>query len=203
MSSSRASWPSPWPLGLAVAVLLAAGGAWGQTTWTKYEGNPVLERGAPGEWDEGLVDHLEVLFDGVTYHMWYNGGLVLHQNDIGYATAPLPFPAAPLLLNGGRFMVESTWWTTAWETGSGAPYPITADSGAFTFFDPANIEVLVKVLDGCAINQSYWVFVAGLTDLWVGLTVTDTETLETKIYSNTAGVPFAPVLDTDAFALCE
>ena len=46
MGSSRASSPALRPLALAVAVLLAAGGAWGQTTWTKYEFNPVLERGA-------------------------------------------------------------------------------------------------------------------------------------------------------------
>jgi predicted GH43/DUF377 family glycosyl hydrolase len=444
MVRSRFANSSNWPFGVAVAALLAAGAAWGQTEWTKYEGNPVLERGAPGEWDEGLVDHLEVLFDGVTYHMWYNGGQVEHQTDIGYAispdgvtwtkypgnpvlrrgdagtwdsgsmqpgavvwdgaafhmwyaagavpggagawptgyatspdgvtwtkhpgnpvlpvgsagswdsggavitavlaeggsyrawywgyqtvgwsamgyatspdgvtwtkhlgnpvleprvsqwdselgfpsvvsaggvfhmwytsgmylttarighavsvdgihwarqpsspvlvegeagdfdelgvgcprvlligdtahmffigidgdgvlsygsaSAPLPFPQPPLLLNDGRFRVESTWWTTDLETGTGDPYPLTADSGAFIFFDPANIELLVKILDGCAINQRYWVFVAGLTDVGVGLTVTDTETGERKTYSNTAGVPFEPILDTDAFALCE
>ncbi len=88
MGASRASWGSFRPLSLAVAVLLAAGGVWGQTAWTKYVGNPVLEHGAPGEWDAGNVDHTEVLFDGVTYRMWYAGGLVDHQSDIGYATSP-------------------------------------------------------------------------------------------------------------------
>ena len=48
MKRSRLAISSLWPLGLALAVLLAAGGAWGQTPWTKYEDNPVLEAGRAG-----------------------------------------------------------------------------------------------------------------------------------------------------------
>jgi hypothetical protein len=87
MKRSRLAISLLWPLGVALTVLLPAGGASGQIPWTKYAGNPVLERGAPGEWDAGLVDHSEVIFDGVMYHMWYAGGLVVHQSDIGYATS--------------------------------------------------------------------------------------------------------------------
>ena len=86
MTRSRLAMSFLWPLGLAFAILLAAGTAEGQTQqWTKYEGNPVLEVGAPGEWDAGVVDHSEVIFDGGMFHMWYGGGLVFHQSDIGYA----------------------------------------------------------------------------------------------------------------------
>lgn len=35
-----------------------------QTEWEKYPGNPVLDLGAPGEWDAYLVSHPAVLFDG-------------------------------------------------------------------------------------------------------------------------------------------
>ena len=88
MKRSRLAISSLWLLGLALAVLLPAGTAEGQTQqWTKYEGNPVLEHGEPGDCDEGVVDHSEVLFDGVTYHMWYAGGLVVHDTDICYATS--------------------------------------------------------------------------------------------------------------------
>jgi hypothetical protein len=135
--------------------------------------------------------------------MWYGRASVDGVYSIGYATAPLPFPEPPQLLQGGRFDVDAMWWTTEGGFGYGDPYPLTADSGAFTFFDPANIELLVKVLDGCAINQRYWVFAAGLTNVGVSLAVTDTETLETKTYTNNPGEAFAPILDTDAFALCE
>ncbi|HOC43683.1 MAG TPA: hypothetical protein PKJ99_11775 [Thermoanaerobaculales bacterium] len=96
---------SLWPLGLAVAVVLAAGTAEGQTEWTKYVGNPVVEPGAPGEWDAGVIDHSDVIFDGLTYHMWYAGGLVSHECDIGYATSTDgvhwdKWPGNPVLLRG-------------------------------------------------------------------------------------------------------
>jgi len=87
MTRSRLVTALLWPLGVALAVVLAAGTAEGQAQqWTKCEGNPVLEHGAPGKWD-AVVDHSEVIFDGVTYHMWYAGGLVVHETDIGYATS--------------------------------------------------------------------------------------------------------------------
>ena len=38
-------------------------------------------------------------------------------------------------------------------------------SGLLYFFDRDNVEVLVKVLDGCAVNGHRWVFVAPVTDL--------------------------------------
>ncbi len=161
----------------------------------------VLRPGGSGAFDEAAVFSPRVVLDGDTARMWYNG--VSSAFAIGYATAPLPFPEPPLLLQDGRFEAEAMWWTADGRFGFGDPYPLTEDSGAFTFFDPANVELLVKVLDGCAISQRYWVFVAGLTDVGVTVTVTDTETGEQQIYNSTLGVPFAPILDTDAFALCE
>ncbi|MBC8236139.1 hypothetical protein H8E77_41865, partial [bacterium] len=54
--------------------------------WDKYEGNPVLDLGAPGEWDDYSVSFLSVLFEDGTYKMWYSG----HDGSnyrIGYATS--------------------------------------------------------------------------------------------------------------------
>jgi predicted GH43/DUF377 family glycosyl hydrolase len=42
-------------------------------TWEKYNGNPILDLGPEGSWDESEVMHPSVFFDGSTYHMWYNG----------------------------------------------------------------------------------------------------------------------------------
>ena len=55
--------------------------------WEKYIGNPVLDLGAVGTWDESEVMHPSVVYDGSTYHMWYNG---YGQNvqRTGYATSP-------------------------------------------------------------------------------------------------------------------
>jgi hypothetical protein len=74
--------------------------------------------------------------------------------------------------------------------------------GAFSFFDPQNLEIVVKVLEACSINNSYWVFVSGLTDLRVELTVIDTHTSRAAVYQHGGATPFEPVADTRAFP-CE
>lgn len=54
--------------------------------WEKYIGNPVLDLGVAGTWDENEVMHPSVVYDGITYHMWYNG----YGQDVqrtGYATS--------------------------------------------------------------------------------------------------------------------
>ncbi len=55
-------------------------------TWTKYAGNPVLDVGPPGSWEDNILHCPMVLYDGATYHMWYQG----HDDSnyrIGYATS--------------------------------------------------------------------------------------------------------------------
>ena len=54
--------------------------------WTKYHGNPVLERGPSGSWDDSDVHDPSVLFDGFEYKMWYTGSDGSHRR-IGYATS--------------------------------------------------------------------------------------------------------------------
>jgi hypothetical protein len=53
--------------------------------------------------------------------------------------------------------------------------------------DAENPEVLVKVLDGRAVNGNFWVFFGGLTDLEYTLTVSDSETGLTTSYRKPAG----------------
>ncbi|HEY1434430.1 MAG TPA: PQQ-binding-like beta-propeller repeat protein [Thermoanaerobaculia bacterium] len=83
---------------------------------------------------------------------------------------------------------------------SATAVPITGDTGYFWFFDAANIEMVVKVLDGCGINGHFWVFAGGLTDVQVRWTVTDAQTSQVRTYESALGAPFAPVQDTAAFA---
>ena len=47
----------------------------------------------------------------------------------------------------------------------------SGDSAVFHFFGPNNLEVFVKVLDGCAIDGTIWVYASGLTDLPIYLSV--------------------------------
>lgn len=41
--------------------------------WEKYPVNPLFERGAPGEWDEGAIWFTTVEKIGEKYYMWYEG----------------------------------------------------------------------------------------------------------------------------------
>ncbi len=114
---------------------------------------------------------------------------------------PTP-PATPLALQGGRFEVRAVWADYAGNGGGGVPVVLSSDSGYFWFFGQENVELVVKVLDGCGTNGYYWVFAGGLTDVEVELEVLDTSTGELRIYDNLLGSPFVPVRDTTAFAAC-
>jgi hypothetical protein len=93
-------------------------------------------------------------------------------------------------------------WQTASDSGDAHSVQLNEDSGVFTFFDPANVELQLKVLDACSFAHRYWVFASGTTNVGVSITVTDTKTGIVKSYSNPLGHPFTPILDTDAFATC-
>ncbi len=69
------------------------------------------------------------------------------------------------------------------------------ESGLFWFFEPENVELVVKVLDGRAINGSYD---GGLSDVEYTITVTDTVTGSWTTYRNEAG-NICGQIDTEAF----
>lgn len=114
-----------------------------------------------------------------------------------------PGPCTPnattLCLNGGRFRVNVAWATNTGGSGAGQGVSLTSDSGYFWFFNSANIEIVVKVLDACAVNGHFWVFAGGLTNVDVVMTITDTETGEQRTYTNPLGTAFQPLQDTSAF----
>lgn len=113
-----------------------------------------------------------------------------------------PGPCAPgattLCLNQSRFRLDVLWKNFTGQTGLGNAVPQTDDTGAFYWIDPANIELIIKVLDGRADNGHFWVFYGALSSLEFTLVVTDTQTGECKEYFNTLGT-FASVGDTLAF----
>ncbi len=108
-----------------------------------------------------------------------------------------------LCLNRGRFRVEVEWRDSRGGAGNGRVVPVSsADSGLFWFFSPENWEILVKVLDGCDINNRFWVFFAATTNVEFTVTVTDSFTGVTREYSNPLGRAADAVTDTAAFATC-
>lgn len=112
------------------------------------------------------------------------------------------FDKTVLCLNGDRFEVEMNSRDLVGGSGSATALPRTDDSGLFFFFDPDNWEMLVKVLDGCDFNQHYWIFAAASTDVEYTLSVTDTQTDQTRTYRNELGRPAQAITDTSAFATC-
>jgi hypothetical protein len=79
---------------------------------------------------------------------------------------------------------------------------LTVDGAAFTFFDDGNPEVFVKILDGCDITGSYWLFVSGLTDLATETTLLDFVTGRTWVFRTRAGEAFSPILDLTSLDVC-
>ena len=107
-----------------------------------------------------------------------------------------------LCLNESRFEVEVSFRRPGSARADAESVKLTADTGFFWFFDEENVEVVVKVLNGCAFNDRYWVFAGGLTDVEVDLEVSDTVTGESVGYSNPQGQPFAQIRDTGALDAC-
>ena len=125
-----------------------------------------------------------------------------HFDDIVLAnTAAAPLDPNVLCL-GDRFESRARWTTRDGQSGMGRPFALSADTGYFTFFNPDNVELIVKVLNGCTLNSSFWVFAGGLTDVGVVLTITDTVTGNVQTYNNSQGTAFIPIQDTKAFVAC-
>lgn len=117
-------------------------------------------------------------------------------------TGPCREDEQTLCLNEGRFQVTAAWAAAGGAGGRGGSMPLTADTGAFWFFDPGNVEMVVKLLDGCGLNEYFWVFSGGLTDTEVQLTVVDTETGIARTWFNPEGTLLSPVQDSEAFETC-
>ncbi len=97
-----------------------------------------------------------------------------------------------------RFRAEVAFQSGPGGNGSGQAVPLTGDTGAFWFFDPANVELVVKAIDGNALNDHFWIFYGALSNVQYDLTVTDTVTGVQKVYHNPAGT-MASRADTRAF----
>jgi hypothetical protein len=110
--------------------------------------------------------------------------------------------ATAMCLNGNRFKVEATFQVFGQPQGTAQAVKITEDTGYLWFFGSNNNEVVLKVLNGCALNNHYWVYAGGLTDVRVDIKVTDTLRGGSKTYTNPLGTKFQPIQDVDALATC-
>jgi hypothetical protein len=175
--------------------------------------DPALAREAPKlrqqwnllelEWEEDVragYGHstwpLESVLDGFRF-------LVDRTSPTDTAPPCTPGPSS-LCLHQGRFIAEVSFKESAERVGRGSvAAPRTRDSGLFWFYEPSNWELLLKVLDGCAVNGRYWVFASPSTSLDYQVTVTDLEANLTVQYRHRFGEPIETVADVDAFATCD
>ena len=108
--------------------------------------------------------------------------------------------AETLCLQDSRYSVAVEWRTADGRSGPGSVvHAGTNDSGLFTFFSGENWEILIKVLDGCALNGHVWVYGASTTDLGYTIRVTDTVTGAVTEYGNEPGLPAPAITDATAF----
>ncbi len=141
-----------------------------------------------------------------TVHLMLNR-LILHANDglrgqelfearlDGFVCQP---HVASLCMDDRRFRVDVDWRDFQGGSGRGKQVPLTDDTGAFWFFDPENLEVLVKILDGRGVNGFHWIFGGALTNVPYALTAVDSWTGESRRYLNPSG-NFGSFGDTSAF----
>ena len=111
--------------------------------------------------------------------------------------------ATSTCLNRGRFQVSVHWRNGSGLGDVGRVVPGgTQDSSLFWFFGADNWEMLVKVLDGCAFNDRFWVYAAATTDVEYTLRIVDSETGAAATYFNPQGSAAAAVTDIDALSVC-
>ena len=114
----------------------------------------------------------------------------------------------------GRFRVEVSWRDRNDNTGTGVARELSEDAGYFWFFREANIELVVKMVDGRPSNGSFWLFWGALSNVEYRITVTDmlsgqvveylnplrqlASGANTKVFTPSAHAPEAPVITEPA-----
>ncbi|HVT58989.1 MAG TPA: hypothetical protein VHR45_11365 [Thermoanaerobaculia bacterium] len=101
-----------------------------------------------------------------------------------------------LCLLGGRFAAHVTWMNQFDNTsGKGTPRNLSDESGLFSFTDPTDVELVMKVVE---FPDRATFFYGALSDFEYDITVTDTVGGGTKAYHNPAG-NYCGGLDNNAF----
>lgn len=165
------------------------------TTLANDQGKPVVA--APGAGERFVAAWTSFAQDGSSFGIF--------AQRFGTPPAPCVEDAETLCLNDGRFRVRATFATAAGASGDAQAVQLTDDSGYLTFFDPANVELVVKVLDACGLPgfENFWVFATGLTNVEVVITVEDTDSSVLRTYRNDLNQAFEPILDTNHFQVCD
>lgn len=123
------------------------------------------------------------------------GGELVYSEEASATTGAYNGPCRGgdqfLCLRDRRFEVQVHWNNAErvgdYGIGRSVPVAVSDESGLFWFFNSANIELVVKVLDGREINGSHWVFFGALSDVEYWITVRDVATGARRTYHNSQG----------------
>ncbi len=134
----------------------------------------------------------------------------LTGTGIGFLTFPVALncgtTTATSLCLLNRFSISARWRTDPPGTLTNGQAPTAgaanAGSGLFQFFSPDNWEIMIKALNGCGLNNRYWIFSAATTNVFYRVEVLDVRAGVQKIYFNYPGPPAPAVTDVNAFATC-
>jgi hypothetical protein len=135
-----------------------------------------------------------------------NIGFSAYSNEVTVTTpasdGPCVQTTTAMCLNNDRFRVQALFLTPQGQSGEAHAVKLTDDSGYLWFFSATNIEAVVKVLNGCVVDNNYWFFAGGLTNVRVLTVVVDTSRGSVRAYLNRQGRAFQPIQDTTAFPTC-
>ncbi len=117
--------------------------------------------------------------------------LTLNDND-----GPMPCDDAEFsvcLLD--RFLVTIHFETNDGSMGDARAFKLTDSAASFEFFEVGNVEIVVKMKDTCTLPdghplRNFWVFIAGLTNVRVEITIVDTVTGTVRKFINQLNQPF-------------
>jgi plastocyanin len=114
-----------------------------------------------------------------------------------------------LCLGDGRFEATVQWHPSIAGGAGGdrqskrALLAETLSSGVFTSSSQEEPQLLLTVLDRCAVNGHYWLSLAAATDIEFSVKVRDTLTGRTRLYLNPAGSAPSVLRDVEAFGACQ
>jgi hypothetical protein len=171
-----------------------------------YAPSPLQLGSSVSHWDTVLMpDELLEPFATLNPHDLLTTHLL---NDIGWTLqtqGACVEGADTACLQSGRFEVKVNWESS---TGTGAGQVMSFggqraennESAFWWFFSATNFEMGVKVLNACSFNDSFWVYISGLTDQGWTVTVRDTATGAMQTYSNALGHLSSTFADVNAFS---
>ena len=105
------------------------------------------------------------------------------------------------LAGNNRFQVEAEW-SNGPAGGQAGVFRSGSIGGEFFFAFDNFPELAVQILNGCKNNGHWWVFYAATTNVEYTLKVVDTQSGESRAYSNPLGQAAPAITDTSAFATC-